>query len=146
MGGVSAGVSKTAAAPIERIKLLIQSQDEMIKQGRLAEPYKGIGECFGRTIKDEGFVSLWRGNVANVVRYFPTQVRRSTAFGVHTLLCTLEVLSYVHAFHVSLSAQPIIGHMQHAGTLSRTCPPLCVCMCLLLALTPNPPSPSLPRP
>lgn len=75
MGGVSAAVSKTAAAPIERIKLLIQNQDEMIKQGRLAEPYKGISDCFSRTIKDEGFGALWRGNVANVIRYFPTQVR-----------------------------------------------------------------------
>lgn len=73
MGGVSAAVSKTAAAPIERIKLLIQNQDEMIKQGRLSEPYKGIGDCFARTIKDEGFSALWRGNVANVIRYFPTQ-------------------------------------------------------------------------
>ncbi|XP_043721269.1 ADP,ATP carrier protein 1, mitochondrial-like isoform X2 [Telopea speciosissima] len=73
MGGVSAAVSKTAAAPIERVKLLIQNQDEMIKAGRLSEPYKGIGECFGRTIKEEGFGSLWRGNTANVIRYFPTQ-------------------------------------------------------------------------
>ncbi|KAM3398176.1 ADP,ATP carrier protein, mitochondrial [Capsicum galapagoense] len=73
MGGVSAAVSKTAAAPIERVKLLIQNQDEMIKAGRLSEPYKGIGDCFGRTIKDEGFASLWRGNTANVIRYFPTQ-------------------------------------------------------------------------
>ncbi|KAI9484389.1 mitochondrial carrier domain-containing protein [Zychaea mexicana] len=73
MGGVSAAVSKTAAAPIERIKLLIQNQDEMIKQGRLASPYKGIGDCFSRTMKDEGFVSFWRGNTANIIRYFPTQ-------------------------------------------------------------------------
>jgi len=73
MGGVSAAVSKTAAAPIERVKLLIQNQDEMLKSGRLAEPYKGIGDCFGRVIKEEGFVSLWRGNLANVLRYFPTQ-------------------------------------------------------------------------
>ncbi|XP_061340955.1 ADP,ATP carrier protein 1, mitochondrial-like [Gastrolobium bilobum] len=73
MGGVSAAVSKTAAAPIERVKLLIQNQDEMIKAGRLSEPYKGIGDCFGRTIKDEGFVALYRGNTANVIRYFPTQ-------------------------------------------------------------------------
>lgn len=73
MGGVSAAVSKTAAAPIERVKLLIQNQDEMIKAGRLSEPYKGIGDCFARTIKNEGFVSLWRGNTANVIRYFPTQ-------------------------------------------------------------------------
>ncbi|GMP88105.1 hypothetical protein CsSME_00040207 [Camellia sinensis var. sinensis] len=73
MGGVSAAVSKTAAAPIERVKLLIQNQDEMLKTGRLAEPYKGIGECFKRTIREEGFGSLWRGNTANVIRYFPTQ-------------------------------------------------------------------------
>ena len=73
MGGVSAAVSKTAAAPIERVKLLIQNQDEMIKQGRLAEPYKGIGDCFKRVVAEEGFGSLWRGNMANVIRYFPTQ-------------------------------------------------------------------------
>ncbi|CAN0864638.1 ADP,ATP carrier protein 1, mitochondrial [Linum grandiflorum] len=73
MGGVSAAVSKTAAAPIERVKLLIQNQDEMIKTGRLSQPYKGIGECFKRTIAEEGFGSLWRGNTANVIRYFPTQ-------------------------------------------------------------------------
>jgi solute carrier family 25 (adenine nucleotide translocator) protein 4/5/6/31 len=73
MGGVSAAVSKTAAAPIERVKLLIQNQDEMIKQGRLAQPYKGIGDCFVRTYQQEGLVSLWRGNTANVIRYFPTQ-------------------------------------------------------------------------
>ncbi|CAB4308645.1 unnamed protein product [Prunus armeniaca] len=63
----------TAAAPIERVKLLIQNQDEMIKAGRLSEPYKGIGDCFSRTMKDEGMVALWRGNTANVIRYFPTQ-------------------------------------------------------------------------
>jgi len=73
MGGVSAAVSKTAAAPIERVKLLIQNQDEMLKTGRLSEPYKGIGECFQRVIKEEGFGQLWRGNLANVLRYFPTQ-------------------------------------------------------------------------
>jgi len=73
MGGVSAAVSKTAAAPIERVKLLIQNQDEMLKAGRLDRPYGGIGDCFSRVIKDEGVGSLWRGNMANVYRYFPTQ-------------------------------------------------------------------------
>lgn len=73
MGGVSAAVSKTAAAPIERVKLLIQNQDEMIKQGRLARRYDGIVECFKRTAADEGIISFWRGNTANVLRYFPTQ-------------------------------------------------------------------------
>ncbi|CDM33775.1 hypothetical protein DTO013E5_1533 [Penicillium roqueforti] len=73
MGGVSAAVSKTAAAPIERVKLLIQNQDEMLKQGRLDRKYNGIADCFRRTSAAEGVVSLWRGNTANVIRYFPTQ-------------------------------------------------------------------------
>ncbi|KAI9862713.1 MAG: hypothetical protein M1813_004209 [Trichoglossum hirsutum] len=73
MGGVSAAVSKTAAAPIERVKLLIQNQDEMLKSGRLDRKYNGIVDCFRRTIQGEGVVSLWRGNTANVIRYFPTQ-------------------------------------------------------------------------
>ncbi|KAF3766580.1 ADP-ATP translocase [Cryphonectria parasitica EP155] len=73
MGGVSAAVSKTAAAPIERIKLLIQNQDEMLKAGRLDRKYNGIADCFRRTAADEGVMSLWRGNTANVIRYFPTQ-------------------------------------------------------------------------
>lgn len=33
LSGVAAGVSKTAAAPIERVKLLVQNQGEMLKQG-----------------------------------------------------------------------------------------------------------------
>ncbi|KAJ5185198.1 Mitochondrial carrier protein [Penicillium cf. griseofulvum] len=73
MGGVSAAVSKTAAAPIERVKLLIQNQDEMLKQGRLDRKYNGISDCFKRTAAAEGVMSLWRGNTANVIRYFPTQ-------------------------------------------------------------------------
>ncbi|CCK73115.1 ADP/ATP carrier protein AAC1 KNAG_0M02620 [Huiozyma naganishii CBS 8797] len=73
MGGVSAAVAKTAAAPIERVKLLMQNQDEMLKQGTLDTRYNGIGDCFKRTAQQEGIVSFWRGNTANVIRYFPTQ-------------------------------------------------------------------------
>jgi len=73
LSGVAAAVSKTAAAPIERVKLLVQNQNEMIKQGRLAEPYKGVVDCVQKTLKSEGVLPFWRGNLANVLRYFPTQ-------------------------------------------------------------------------
>jgi len=73
LAGVAAGVSKTAAAPIERIKLLVQNQDEMIKQGRLDKPYNGVVDCLRRVLATEGVYPLWRGNLANVLRYFPTQ-------------------------------------------------------------------------
>jgi len=73
LSGCAAVISKTAAAPIERIKLLVQNQDEMIKAGRLSEPYKGVVDCTMRTFKSEGLLPFWRGNLANCLRYFPTQ-------------------------------------------------------------------------
>lgn len=45
----------------------------MIKSGRLDRPYKGTMDCFRRVIQEEGVGPLWRGNLANVLRYFPTQ-------------------------------------------------------------------------
>merc|ERR1712244_125638 len=73
LAGVAAGVSKTVAAPIERVKLLVQNQDEMIKQGRLDKPYTGVLDCTRRVLATEGVYPFWRGNLANVLRYFPTQ-------------------------------------------------------------------------
>lgn len=35
--------------------------------------YKGIIDCVVRIPKEQGFISFWRGNLANVIRYFPTQ-------------------------------------------------------------------------
>ena len=73
IGGVLAAVSKTVVAPIERVKLLLQVQDankNILPENR----YQGIGDCFKRVVAEQGFGSLYRGNLANVVRYFPTQV------------------------------------------------------------------------
>jgi len=71
-GGVSAAVSKTAVAPIERVKLLLQVQ-AVSKQIAEKDRYKGMVDCFVRIPKEQGFASFWRGNLANVIRYFPTQ-------------------------------------------------------------------------
>ena len=72
IGGVSAAVSKTLVAPIERVKLLLQVQDAN-PNIPADQRYTGIGDCFSRVMKEQGVGSLWRGNLANVVRYFPTQ-------------------------------------------------------------------------
>ncbi|TKC51918.1 hypothetical protein EI555_021456 [Monodon monoceros] len=132
-GGVAAAISKTAVAPIERVKLLLQVETERARARRAgrgagrAEPgrtagrgeagrrrksackpcspvvfpslcpacppppssppqvqhasqqisaekqYKGIIDCVVRIPKEQGVLSFWRGNLANVIRYFPTQ-------------------------------------------------------------------------
>lgn len=71
-GGISAAVSKTAVAPIERVKLLLQVQ-HISKQITEEQRYKGMVDCFVRIPKEQGFAAYWRGNMANVIRYFPTQ-------------------------------------------------------------------------
>lgn len=73
-GGTAGGISKTLVAPIERVKLLLQTQDAnpKIKSGEIPR-YTGIGNCFKRVAAEQGIASFWRGNLANVVRYFPTQ-------------------------------------------------------------------------
>jgi len=71
-GGISAAISKTAVAPIERVKLLLQVQHAS-KQITADKQYKGIMDCIVRIPKEQGFLAFWRGNLANVIRYFPTQ-------------------------------------------------------------------------
>ncbi|RHY80675.1 hypothetical protein DYB31_007737 [Aphanomyces astaci] len=48
--------------------LQVQAASTQIKQ-----PYTGILNCFVRVFHEQGLASFWRGNLANVVRYFPTQ-------------------------------------------------------------------------
>jgi len=73
-GGVSGAVAKTCTAPIERVKLLIQTQDANPKiiSGEVAR-YTGIVDCFTRVAKEQGVGAFWRGNLTNIIRYFPTQ-------------------------------------------------------------------------
>ncbi|XP_016307457.1 ADP/ATP translocase 2-like [Sinocyclocheilus anshuiensis] len=43
------------------------------KQITVDKQYKGIVDCIVRIPKEQGFLSFWRGNLANVIRYFLTQ-------------------------------------------------------------------------
>uniref|UniRef100_A0A1I8B3G8 ADP/ATP translocase n=1 Tax=Meloidogyne hapla TaxID=6305 RepID=A0A1I8B3G8_MELHA len=71
-GGTAAAVSKTAVAPIERVKLLLQVQDASAHIA-VDKRYKGIIDVLVRVPKEQGVLAFWRGNLANVIRYFPTQ-------------------------------------------------------------------------
>jgi len=73
-GGISGAVAKTITAPIERVKLIIQTQDSnpRIVSGEVPR-YTGIGNCFSRISSEQGVAAFWRGNGTNIIRYFPTQ-------------------------------------------------------------------------
>jgi len=74
LGGVSGGIVKTAMAPIERVKLLLQTQDSNPKviSGEVKK-YTGIGDCFKRVLAEQGTSAFWRGNLVNCIRYAPQQ-------------------------------------------------------------------------
>jgi solute carrier family 25 (adenine nucleotide translocator) protein 4/5/6/31 len=73
-GGISGAIAKTCTAPIERVKLIIQTQDANPKiiSGEVPR-YTGIVNCFTRVYSEQGLGAFWRGNGVNVLRYFPTQ-------------------------------------------------------------------------
>lgn len=57
-GGTAGGISKTVVAPIERVKLILQTQDastQITKETR----YKGIFDAFRRIPAEQGAASLW---------------------------------------------------------------------------------------
>merc|ERR1712088_328974 len=112
LSGVAAGVSKTAAAPIERVKLLVQNQGEMLKQGVLDKPYNGVLDCTRKTMQSEGFLSFWRGNLANVLRYFPTQAL-NFAFKdtIKATFGTSKNAGYVEKFGKNILSGGVAGSM-----------------------------------
>jgi len=73
-GGISGAIAKTCTAPIERVKLIIQTQDAnpKIMSGEVPR-YTGIMNCFTRVAAEQGVGAFWRGNLVNCIRYFPTQ-------------------------------------------------------------------------
>jgi len=74
IGGSIGAVSKTIMAPVERVKLLMQTQDSnpAVISGKV-ERYKSIGDCFSRVRAEQGMAAFWRGNLVNCLRYAPQQ-------------------------------------------------------------------------
>jgi hypothetical protein len=85
-GGLAGCIAKTATAPVERVKLLIQTQaaNPRIMSGEVAA-YEGTVSTMRRVSAEQGVNALWRGNVSNCLRFFPTQVSRCR-FSAHERL------------------------------------------------------------
>ncbi|KVH89899.1 probable ADP,ATP carrier protein At5g56450 [Cynara cardunculus var. scolymus] len=72
-GAFMGGIVHSIVAPIERAKLLLQTQESNIAIiGGKHRRFKGMIDCIVRTVKEEGIISLWRGNGSSVLRYYPS--------------------------------------------------------------------------
>jgi len=74
IGGTIGAISKTIMAPVERVKLLMQTQDsnEAVRSGEVKR-YTSISNCFSRVNSEQGKLAFWRGNLVNCLRYAPQQ-------------------------------------------------------------------------
>jgi len=74
IGGSIGAVAKTIMAPVERVKLLLQTMDSNpdVVSGKV-KPFAGIGDCARRVQSEQGFKAFWRGNLVNCLRYAPQQ-------------------------------------------------------------------------
>ncbi|KAJ1731346.1 ADP/ATP carrier protein [Coemansia biformis] len=70
-GTFSKGVAATINAPLERVRLLLQVQGF---PGHIPQDqrYTGAINALRRLPAEQGLVSLWRGNLANIIRFVPT--------------------------------------------------------------------------
>ncbi|XP_015510575.1 solute carrier family 25 member 16 isoform X1 [Neodiprion pinetum] len=75
-GGVAGMCSKTAVAPLDRIKILLQAH---------SQHYKHLGVFAGlkEIVQREAFFALYKGNGAQMVRIFPYAATQFTAFEIY---------------------------------------------------------------
>ena len=71
--GIAGSVAKTLVAPIDRCKILLQVHNVH---------YEGFGifESFYRIVQKEGFLSLYNGNGAQMLRIFPYAAMQFTSY------------------------------------------------------------------
>ncbi|XP_017877834.1 ADP/ATP translocase 3-like [Ceratina calcarata] len=84
ISGILAVTFRTMTAPLERVKLILQTQassHQIAHSDRTA--YRGITNAFIRIPKEQGFFSLWRGNLINICRYFPAQAINFSFFDLY---------------------------------------------------------------
>jgi len=74
-GGVAGMCAKTAVAPLDRVKILLQAQSKHYKQ-------LGVGASLKKVVTKEGPLALFKGNAAQMVRVFPYGALQFTSFEV----------------------------------------------------------------
>lgn len=79
--------SKTAVAPLDRIKILLQAHQNHYK-------HLGVFSGLFNIVKKESFIALYKGNGAQMVRIFPYAATQFTAFEIYKKVshCSRQVI------------------------------------------------------
>ena len=80
-GGVAGACSRTAVAPLERLKILFQVQG--ISAGGRPVRHSGILRSLGDLVVKDGVRGLWRGNGLNCVRVVPSSAIQFATYALY---------------------------------------------------------------
>lgn len=117
LSGVAAVTSKTISAPIERIKMVVQNQDEMLRRGSLDKPFTGIADCAKWIAQNEGMAAFWKSNFTNCLRYFPTQALNFAFKGQLKTMSTFKVNKDKDSYATKLAKNIAGGGLAGGGSL-----------------------------
>ena len=109
-GGGASVLSKTAVAPFERTKLLLQTSRGT--ERRALPLMRGV-------VREQGVRALWRGNFANCMRVFPTSALRFFFFDYYQRAAGAGA---PEGKPMSMGRQLAAGAMSGATTLTLTYP------------------------
>jgi len=93
--------------PLERVKILLQTQPELIKCGYLKEPFHGILDCTKKIIKEEGFLNLWKGAVYYMLRLSYLPVGFPTTSKLHFIVEEVESVTLQKFLYSLVKSYPL---------------------------------------
>jgi solute carrier family 25 phosphate transporter 23/24/25/41 len=82
-GGAAGAIARTTVAPIDRVKILMQTQAVSFAGSANTNKYSGIVGTLSTIVKEEGVKKLWRGNFTNVFRVIPYAATQFAAYDVY---------------------------------------------------------------
>ena len=113
MAGAGSGIiAKSVIAPVDRVKLLLQLQ-RVSAQIAPSARYTGVVDCVRRVYLEQGALSFWRGNSANVVRYAPQQAINFVAKDAFGDVFVGDARPGEHRF--------VLGHFAAGGAAGAAC-------------------------
>jgi len=82
-GGFAGCVSRTVVAPIDRVKILMQT--EKITSGGAEAKHTSIVQSLRTIVNEGGVTRLWRSNTANIVRVAPYSASQFASYDLYKL-------------------------------------------------------------
>ena len=86
-GAIAGAVSRTAVSPLERLKILYQTQYVAGHTAKGPAKYEGMVSSLAKIFREEGFRGFYKGNGVNVFRVIPYVGTQFMCFDKYKKIC-----------------------------------------------------------